>query len=119
MRAGRIRSSALALLVGVPMALHAIALLPELRFPIPSHNDDAVHLLYVQLRQLSGHHIVFLDWGFPYAQRLLLADAPLTLEERYLLQGPEEDVQALTLLMAVGLTTAAAADTITLRSVAG
>jgi hypothetical protein len=55
--------------------------------------------LAAYLRQLSGRHIVFLDWGFLHAQRLLLVDAPVSLEERYLLRSPEEDIRALRLLI--------------------
>jgi len=43
-----VRNAALALLVALPMAVHAIGLLPELTVPVPSVNDDAEHLLFVQ-----------------------------------------------------------------------
>jgi hypothetical protein len=36
------------LLVAVPVLFNAIALLPEIRIPIPSLNDDAFHYLFVQ-----------------------------------------------------------------------
>ena len=39
---------ALLLLVLIPMAFNAIALLPELSLPIPSLNDNAFHYLLVQ-----------------------------------------------------------------------
>ncbi|HLI81024.1 MAG TPA: hypothetical protein VKV03_13645 [Candidatus Binataceae bacterium] len=44
----RWRIGVIATLVLIPVALHAILLLPEIRLPIPSQNDDGMHYLYVQ-----------------------------------------------------------------------
>ena len=42
------RQIALAMLVAVPIAMNAVALLPEVLYPIPNVNDDAEHLLMTQ-----------------------------------------------------------------------
>ena len=63
----------LVLLVLIPSALNAKALLPELSLPIPSLNDDAVHYLFVQRASeaLAGgenpfdHWVPELELGFP------------------------------------------------------
>lgn len=107
---GRSGTLVLLLLVFIPTAFNAVALLPELRLPIPSLNDGAVHYLYVQRASealATGEHPLDhwgpeLELGFPqffYYQhlphltvvllhRLLLKQAdPLTLFNliRYLL----------------------------------
>ncbi len=44
----RWETAVIALLVVIPIAFNAIMLLPELRLPIPSRNDDALHYMLVQ-----------------------------------------------------------------------
>jgi hypothetical protein len=41
-------NAALAILVALPMAAHAIGLLPEITVPVANVNDDAEHALYIQ-----------------------------------------------------------------------
>ena len=41
-------NAALAILVALPMAAHAIGLLPEVTVPVANVNDDAEHVLYIQ-----------------------------------------------------------------------
>jgi len=43
-----LRTAALALLVAMPMAAHAIGLLPEVTVPVPNVNDDTEHALYIE-----------------------------------------------------------------------
>lgn len=43
-----LRTAALGLLVAVPMAFHAVALLPEITIAVPNVNDDAEHALYIE-----------------------------------------------------------------------
>ncbi len=70
---GRWAAAVLLLLVLIPSAFNAIALLPELRLPVPSLNDDAVHYLVVQRASeaLAGgenpfdHWLPELELGFP------------------------------------------------------
>jgi len=71
---GRWARVALLLLVLVPTAFHAKALLPEIFLPVPSLNDDAVHYLLVQRASeaLAGgenpfdHWVPELEFGFPW-----------------------------------------------------
>jgi len=62
---GRWGTLVLLLLVCVPIAFNSVALLPELRLPIPSLNDDAVHYLFVQRASeaLAGGENPFDHWG--------------------------------------------------------
>ena len=43
-----LRNAALALLVALPMAAHAIGLLPEITVPVANVNDDTEHALYIE-----------------------------------------------------------------------
>jgi len=69
----RFHRVALAALVAIPVLFNAIALLPELRCPVPSLNDDAFHYLFVQRasQALSNgenpfdHWVPQLELGFP------------------------------------------------------
>src|SRR5207249_2804926 len=68
-----VRNTALALLVALPMSVHAIGLLPELTLRVPNVNDDAEHLLFVQGASdalARGENVVDfwvpeMDEGFP------------------------------------------------------
>ncbi len=69
----RMKTAVLILLIAIPSALNAIALFPEVRLPVPSLNDDAVHYLFVQRasealangENLFDHWVPELDMGFP------------------------------------------------------
>ena len=75
------RQIALAMLVAVPIAMNAVALLPEVLYPIPNVNDDAEHVLMTQRASdaLAGGEnpldvwVPQLELGFPqflYYQQL-------------------------------------------------
>lgn len=69
----RLQDVALALLIAVPMAVNAIALLPEVTVPVATTNDDAQHLLFIRRASealASGENPVDfwvpqMDEGFP------------------------------------------------------
>ncbi|MBI2902350.1 MAG: YfhO family protein [Candidatus Methylomirabilis oxyfera] len=62
---GRWGTPVLLLFVCVPIAFNSVALLPELRLPIPSLNDGAVHYLFVQRASeaLAAGENPFDHWG--------------------------------------------------------
>jgi uncharacterized membrane protein len=63
----------MAALVAIPVLFNAIALLPELRCPVPSLNDDAFHYLFIQRASQAlaagenpvDHWVPQLELGFP------------------------------------------------------
>ena len=69
----RWRAIAVAVLVAVPIVFEAIALMPELRYPVPSANDDAFHYLFIQRAGQAlaagqnpvDHWVPELELGFP------------------------------------------------------
>jgi hypothetical protein len=70
---GRWGTAALVLLVLIPIGFNALVLLPELRKPVPSLNDDAVHYLLIQEASAAfatggnpfDHWVPELELGFP------------------------------------------------------
>ena len=70
----RWKNAALGLLVLVPIAFNAVALLPEISLPVPSLNDDAVHYLLIQRasealargENVLDHWVPELELGFPF-----------------------------------------------------
>ncbi len=69
----RWRTIAVAALLAAPILFNAIALLPEVRCPVPSLNDDAFHYLFVQRAAQAiaagdnpvDHWVPELELGFP------------------------------------------------------